>query len=179
MTNRRIEALRALADRPGTEAEGFVAREKLARALGARESREPISSYRDFLRTGALDDLRAAVGPKHCNCGAVYAAFTACPEVERHEQIRREIRAKFPLFSRVYYNCWAYEANCPGVVVRYGSTWNWIVVKFDHLKKPRPVPIFDGKGWHLSSEPIDAETLRQTGIRGGMEKFESVFGVRV
>lgn len=68
MKQRTIEALRALAERPGTEAEGQLAREILARFEGGAIADIPtneetvLSVFRDFLRREASsDDLIAAL----------------------------------------------------------------------------------------------------------------------
>ena len=68
MNSRRIEALRNLAERPGTEAEGRLARELLERAEGKRTTEESYyDKFRDFISTGALDDLGSAC-PRRCDC---------------------------------------------------------------------------------------------------------------
>ena len=56
---------------------------------------------------------------------------------------------------RVYYNYWAYDRNCAATVSGYTKDqrcWNWINVKFDHLKSGyRSIPVYSKKGWHLSA----------------------------
>jgi hypothetical protein len=74
--------------------------------------------------------------------------------------------------ARVFYNRWAYEANCPGRVVGYSYDWSWVRIKFDHLKTSRAVPIYQSGKWHLSTEPLDRETLVQSGLRGGMDHID-------
>jgi hypothetical protein len=172
VSRRRLEALRALAGRPGTEAEGKLARELLEKAETQR-SADPESCFADFLRTGSMDDLAAAVGTKTCDCGARYPAFTFCPNTARHTEIDLEKRTRFPRGTRVYYNRWAYTANCPGVVTGPGKDWSWIRVKFDHLKNSRAIPIYSELGWHLSTEPLE-RGVQRAGLRGGMEKFEAM-----
>lgn len=173
MTRRTLEALRNLAERPGTEAEGKLAKEILARLEGKKTPEaEYFDKFRAFLRTGSLDDLAAATGPKTCACGNQHPVFTQCPKEDRHLEIRMQAFFRFPRGKRVFYNCWAYPANCPGTVTGISQEWNWLRIKFDHLATSRAVPIYDSQGWHLSISPIDTETLRQTGLRGGMENCE-------
>lgn len=169
MTSRRLQALRNLAERPGTEAEGNLAREILARI--EKDPRDPLDDFRDFLRSGSLNDLARAVGDHVCDCGTRYPAFTKCPNVSRHEELRAEALRRFPRGTRSYYNKWAYSRNCPCVVKCASPQWNWMRVKFDHLKSARSIPIYSADGWHLSTEPItDIEALRV--LRGGMKNID-------
>lgn len=157
MKQRRLAALRALAERPGTPAEGAVAREMLAREEAKRIEQYPADQqekwrlFAEYLRTGDLDIFQRAVSmPIYCPCGAEKRGG-ACTEPVRHGDIEREIRRRFPRGSRVYYNGWPYPKDCPGTVVGY-ATWNWIRLKFDHLKTVRRCPIYKN-GWYLSTEP--------------------------
>jgi len=67
MSHRRLAALRALAERPGTPAEGAVAREMLARAEAKKREQYPTEErsrwelFEEYLRTGDLETLRRAV----------------------------------------------------------------------------------------------------------------------
>src|ERR1035438_7778096 len=106
MNSRRIEALRNLAERPGTEAEGRLARELLERAEGKRTP----------------DDLGSAC-PRRCDCGNTHPAFTDCPMYTRHAEIDAEKRRRFPRGTRVYYNRWAYTENCQGTVTGPSTQW--------------------------------------------------------
>jgi hypothetical protein len=170
MNRRRLEALRNLAERPGTEAEGQLAREILKRAEAEPSEANPLGRFAQFMRSGSMDDLRDAVGPKTCDCGTQHPAFTSCPNTAKHADIDAERRARFPRGTRVYYNCWAYSENCAGRVTGYPAQWNWIRVKFDHLKSSRSVPIYSALGWHLSTEPLPREKARP--LRGGMHTFD-------
>lgn len=66
MKHRRLAALRALAERPGTPAEGVVAREMLARAEAKRNEQYPTDErskwqlFEEYLRTGDVSVLRDA-----------------------------------------------------------------------------------------------------------------------
>lgn len=173
---RKIAALRRLAERPGTEAEGIAARAALER-LGASDlsTADPWELFREFLRTGNMDTLWEATKDHHiCACGAAYARGTPyCSNLTKHWDIQAEIKRRFPLRTRVYYNKWAYAANNPATVVGYSekpSNWNCIRVQFDNLKTTRSIPIFEYDNWHLSTEPIpegpQADLLR--GITGAM-----------
>lgn len=172
-TRRKIEALRNLAERPGTEAEGILAREMLARWESKKSIPvDALDKFSDFLRTGHIDDLAKAVGYKTCDCGNCHPAFTSCPKTQLHQQIDSEKRILFPRGSRVFYNRWAYRKNCPGTITGYSIDWSWMRIKFDHLKNSRAVQIYSQKGWHLSTKPIE-DPLVQAGLRGGMENIES------
>ncbi len=159
MSTRKIEALRRLAERPGTEAEGIVAREMLkrfeAKAGISSPSDRLIPSLRDLLRRYDIPDV------VKCPCGEVRPIGEGpCTNVWRHLEIQTEIRAQFKKGDVVFYNYHAYPKNCPGVIAKYvplgrDSTWHWISVKFGHLKHSRQVPIIDADGkWCLTKEPV-------------------------
>jgi hypothetical protein len=166
-SDRRLSALRALADRPGTEAEGRLAREILER-LEVRDTEE----YRRWQRKEiSLDDLLRSVKPEPLTREEL--AFLRyrtdqereAKEAAQHIEIQKEIRKRFTKGDRVYYNQWAYDANDPGTVTGYlrpkkengTHPWAWINVKLDRLLWPRQLPIWSERGWHLTHEPVSAE----------------------
>jgi hypothetical protein len=177
---RKIEALRRLAERPGTEHEGNVAREMLAKLEGQQSKPEapPPSAeelYRMFQsgiidRDAVFDGIRRRNEwdrdnpPTHwkCACGSTIAVGDKCGMGWYHQQIQSEIRTKFAKGDRVFYNYHAYEPNCPGTVAGYckmapenGSfPWAWIRIKFDHLKSVRAVPIYFEGQCRLTHEPL-------------------------
>lgn len=161
MDQNTIESLRRLAERPGTEHEGAVAREMLRRleAKIPAENRGLIPSLRELLKRHGIPDAWT------CPCGAVNSVGDGpCAETWKHLDIQTQIRAKFAKGDRVYYNCWAYPRNCPGRFAAYVKLkpeigdypWAWISVKFDHLKQARQIPIISARGWLLSHEPLEA-----------------------
>lgn len=160
MSQRRIDALRALAERPGTEAEGKLAAELLAKIEAkplAEESRWKL--FETYLRSRNIEDLmRACAAPKECACGEKFLG-KQCPNVTRHTSIAQEIRNRFKKGDVVFYNKWAYSPNARAVVIGYSQweSWQWIRLQFDHLKHPRAVPIYSLLGRHLSHEPVTAE----------------------
>lgn len=160
--SRRIEALRALAERPGTHAEGEVARAKLARALahkGDLSKQSPWDAFRSYLRTGSMDDLRWATTHEVCQfCGLICLRNLQCPHTSEHYAEHSQLRDKFPRGTRVYYNYWAYSENCPAVVTGYSAELGRIRLKFDHLKNSRSVPIYQDGELRLFTEPIDHAT---------------------
>jgi hypothetical protein len=183
---RKLDALRALADRPGTPEEGRLAREILERLESSPEPEWPAYlsaiplyqvgnevAFRDFLRTGSMEDLERATKWKTCPCGLANPQNEKCQNEIEHESIRARIMQMFPRGQRVFYNRWAYAPNCPGVVVGYSKDWNWVRIKFDHLKSPRSVPVYDCR-YYLFCERIPYDTLKVMNIRGGMEKFEAI-----
>ena len=183
MTNRKLQALRNLAERPGTPAEGVLAREILERFDGDRNSgnaelERPLwIAWDDYMRGSVsmdefLESIRSRVMWERsqplptewtCACGETVMVPSKCSG-SRHEAIHREIPSKFPKGLRVYYNCWAYSINSPATVSGYSREWNWIRLKFDDLKTVRGVPIYK-KGWRITREPVEreqAERLRHT-----------------
>lgn len=190
MNARKLQALRNLAERPGTEAEGKLAREILERweknsfadepedeqdmwSVFAAHQRGDISTD-DFLASIRRDNLRRERQHPpvewHCACGNILRVGEKCCDDLRHLSIQMEIRVRFKKGDRVFYNHHCYPVNCPGFVLGYlrpkitvdSHPWAWINVKFDHLKSPRQVPIYSAKGWHLSKEPIDPDVLART-----------------
>lgn len=165
----RIEALRRLAERPGTEHEGLVARkmlerlEGLARAGYCAEEFGALGAYQAYMRReisvdAFLDALAKSCGERWtCACGASVAIGQKCIEWMRHLEIQTEIRTTFKKGDRVVYNYHAYPVDCPGKVASYVPLkpengtypWAWISVKFDHLKGARQIPIVSAEGWHL------------------------------
>ena len=156
-SRRRIQALEALAYRPGTESEGEVARIMLDRHRAAH----PSNPLTDYLSGGDIADFIFATRgevSRRCPCGAHHAGV--CENSREHDRISEEAAKRFPRGTRVYYNCWAYEKNCTGTVcASYSNRWNWLRIKFDHLKQSRPVPVYDVDGWHISTEPLEDESL--------------------
>lgn len=189
MTTRKLDALRALAERPGTEAEGKVAREMLERlqkrhplppVLDFLDTRKPLSGARHAGRTDLADLIREMMSWKReaaslvwtCACGSRQNHGRPCSNSLGHLHIQNEIRTKFKPGDVVYYNRWAYDENAVGVVTGYvklqaaeqWQTWAWIRVHLNGLASPRPIPIYSNKGWHLSQQPLsseEAERLRQ------------------
>lgn len=205
MSNRKLDALRALAERPGTDAEGKLAREILERLEAKRDARHADKpederprwvAFEDYLHGDLTTDefleaMRRRVKWEReqplptewvCACRSRVPIGAKCESTFAHLAIQQTIREKFKPGERVYYNKWAYDANCPGFVKAYvrlkepngDHPWAWISVKFDHLKNARQIPIYSAKGWHLSHAPVDRETLRATGLREGMEKCEGI-----
>lgn len=154
MNRRKIQALRNLAERPGTEAEGIVAREMLAKLENKSPEEDLISRFRRFLRTGNLDDLPEGNPLWQCVCGTISHRGQPCSTFWRHHEIKREMETRFPVGSRVYYNYWAYNENCSATVIGYSGDWNCIRLKFAHLKSRRNVPIYRHGYWHLSLDPL-------------------------
>lgn len=174
MNQRKLEALRNLAERPGTEAEGALARELLAR-FEARQDVDPgtpWSIFREHLRGKSsvaefVDELARhmqrgmGVTDWTCACGAKLALSEKCSNIVGHLAIQTEIRTRFKKGDRVFYNYWAYPKDCPATVAGYvklgpdgghAHPWGWIRLKFDHLKSARAVPIYK-EGWCLSHTP--------------------------
>jgi hypothetical protein len=168
MNRRRIEALRNLAERPGTPAEGALAREILERHEGKQSQRSQNDAFCDYLRSGERSDLDHACYTSTCRCGNVYPRKndreSDCPMTDRHALILAEKLKRFPRGTRVYYNYWAYGENCLGTVTGPSKDWAWLRIKFDNLKQARKCPIYSEFGWHLSIEPLTGDTRKLRGI---------------
>lgn len=164
----RIEALRRLAERPGTEHEGRVALKMLRKMESCipgftEEEKEPLFAYQSYMRREmSVDEFVAALSRFcsqrwDCPCGDRVAAGEKCGNWMKHMSIQDRIRERFKKGDRVIYNYHAYPADCPGKVAAYVPIkrengtypWGWISVKFDHLKSARQVPIISAEGWHL------------------------------
>lgn len=167
MNARRLQALRNLAERPGTEAEGKLAAELLKRHEAKHPEPHGIDIMAEYARNGDVEAFPRRMRTEYpatfpCDCGMYYPLGGKCRNLDKHEAIRIEIRNRFRKGDRVYYNRWAYEKNSPGTVVgyvslrnrSYGNLWGWINVKFDRLKNPRLVPIWSKDGCSLTHEPI-------------------------
>lgn len=156
MSRRKLDALRALADRPGTPAEGEVAREMLRKLEAkqqaeARVQKNPYRPFSDIVQPGDIFEFMRRSGRMHQNTSshtgsAVNSMFTDAILAQREHH--------FPKGTRVYYNKWAYKENCPGVVVGYSKQYNRMRIKFDHLKTVRSVPVHGPNGWHISKKPL-------------------------
>lgn len=110
--NATIEALRRLAERPGTLSEGETAKRMLER-FGAKLW-EPI-------------------------------AFRA---------------SDFPAGTEIYYCYWCYK-NERGVIrtkpPKYIQGRWWMLIKFEHLKQARWVPVESSLGCHIRKEPFQGD----------------------
>lgn len=187
-TRRKLEALRNLAERPGTEAEGKLAREILDRLESRRFpdkadwERPHWMAFEDYLRGDIstddfIESMRRRVQWENaqplpstwvCACGNVILIGTKCENAMGHLVIQQGIRERFTKGDRVFYNRWAYPANCPATVAGYvrlrdsnnDHPWAWITLKFEHLKNNRQVPIYSAVGWHLSKEPVGVDQAR-------------------
>lgn len=165
MNQRTIDSLRRLAERPGTEHEGNVARSMLEKAL--KQPRQPDEVFHAVLNKWASNHYWDTEQEPlwECPCGDTIYANGKCVNRFRHLEVQTEIRARFKPGDRVFYNYWAYSVNCPGKIAAYikikdgtgTHPWAWISIRFDHLKSARQAPIFSARGWHLSHEPLDLE----------------------
>lgn len=176
MNSRKIAALRNLAERPGTEAEGKLAKQLLDRLESDNQhppdEAEAWITFTEFLRSNISTEdylermrqwaisIRNQPLPTHwrCACGALLEVGGKCEAAMNHLLIQQAIREKFAIGDRVLYSRWAYPPNCPGRVAAYVKTqkqnndypWAWLSIKFDHLKQARQVPIYSASGWDLA-----------------------------
>lgn len=162
MNQSTLDSIRRLAERPGTEHEGNVARAMLKKLEGR-------AGFADKLRNGtlkSLDDMLREHGvPAEvtCPCGKSRKIFAGpCQNHSGHAEIHSKVRSAFKRGDCVYYNYWAYEPNDPGIVAAHipiitvnGTfPWSWISVSFDRLKSARRIPILNDFGERcLTKEP--------------------------
>ena len=144
-SDRRLDALRALADRPGTEHEGRLAREILQRLEGNTADFQE-EAFRGFLRREvSLDDLLRALKTQPLTPEEKMMVDEQERARKRYE-LRREINRRFKKGDRVLHNGKA------GVVSDLGYDGG-IFVKFDDAMWPRHVfPCVDGE-WSVTVEP--------------------------
>jgi hypothetical protein len=99
MNRRKLDALRNLADRPGTEAEGKLAREILARYERMLKSKSAVDNTDLTDLRDRLDDiLRTARAV--CPCGGLYG----CMDIRRHFELRKERDERFPEGTRIVHH---------------------------------------------------------------------------
>ena len=179
MNQRTIDSLRRLAERPGTEHEGIVAREMLRKFEGKTSSlrdEDYETAYRRFARKEiSIEEFIESMRNRHwpldipthwvCACGTTCRVTEKCGSHEAHADIQEQIRKRFKRGDRVYYNYHCYKLNCPGIVAAHikpkrengNYHWSWLSVRFDHLKSARQCPIYSAKGWHLTHDPLPTE----------------------
>lgn len=169
----RIEALRRLAERPGTEHEGAVAREMLRKLIDKQFQSEELRKFthvRDILDNWeAWSDARLGTVMATCPCGTDYEMFPnkqSCWNLDKHIAYKIEISKRFPVGSTAYYSCWAYEPNDECEILRRtpkaaSDDWRWVRVKFKRLKTSRTIPIISELGFHLFSEPVSAKRAEE------------------
>ena len=157
ISNRKIGALRNLAERPGTTAEGIAARLALTRLNVSKIQYETLRRY----------DIRWQVNEYcTCPCGTVYHCGEKCTDFGRHVNIMCDLRARFPRGTEVFYSKWCYAPNLRGRVTGFpmkpfDGDWHWIRVKFDHLKSAISIPTRSAKGGHLFTAPVTSTEAEQ------------------
>lgn len=152
---RKIEALQNLADRPGTEHEGRVARAMLEKLTGRPYSPSPPPPP---LRAFVPRKPRAAKPPR--------PPLDFLKDDNARIKYATEIRDRFPIGTRVYYNAPRYKRNSPGIVTGWKG-FQVIVIFHDGWGAQR-VPPRSARGWHLSKKKMDAKTsakMRAKGVR--------------
>lgn len=184
-SQRKIDALRALAERPGTPEEGILARVFLGRLEAAgvnHEGEQDIWTALEAQCRGAMStsDLtetlmrwvraRNAQRPTHwfCQCGNSIPIQQKCQDTDRHEGIRIQIKERFKKGDRVFYNQQSYvygEGNAPATVTGFvrpkPDNWAYLRIKMDQHKNSQAAPVYSEKGWLLTHIPRLAEDLNK------------------
>jgi hypothetical protein len=156
--SRRIAALRALAERPGTPQEGIVAKKKLEEALATEpSSTNPFpdaNSYtiqlQEFLRrfnecfeftspcyrnpfahhSPPPEEGDTYYVPAQCPCGAYLSSRGNCTFPETHKHKRWKAKREFPEGSIV--DCYSPSTNSvilEAKVLRYLEDWNLVEIR--------------------------------------------------
>lgn len=150
LTARKLEALRNLAERPGTEHEGEVARAMLEKLTGQRY-RPPI--------------IREQFDPKR-------AARKKAPAPKQPDymtdplKMAQEVRKRFPVGTRVYYTGPGFPYNSPGTVVGYESAGFRVIVDFEWDDTEVMLTACCPIGWCLTKKPMSKETARKFYAKG-------------
>jgi hypothetical protein len=125
--DRKIRALRALMERPGTAGEGETARVMLAKLLALR------ATFGDV--PPPPNEPRATPPPPPdivCACGATYRAGGRCRNRSFHRNIKAEIHANFWPGDTI-----EYSGRFRGMVRGYGDKWNEIRVRWTDGKSEK------------------------------------------
>ncbi len=179
MNQSTLDAIRRVAERPGTEHEGEVARAMLAKFKDKITPDIPdfdlrIETIDEWVRRMARERTRwdfpdlARAALSVCPCGSNQVAGT-CLATDLHQQVRQDIASNFKKGDRVFYTHQVYPKNCPATVASQSRMWSsvakknlpdngtwpwgWLCVKFDHLKSTRQIPVIDICGFALSHKP--------------------------
>lgn len=150
---RKIEALQNLADRPGTEHEGKVARAMLEKLTGRAYAPTPPSpTPRPFVPRKP----RAAKPPR--------PPLDFLKDDNARLKYATEIRDRFPIGTHVFYNAPNFKANRAGIVTGW-KDFQVIVIFHDGFGAQR-VPPRSARGWHLSKKKMDAKTSAKMRAKG-------------
>lgn len=171
---RRIKALQNLADRPGTEAEGLVAKQRLKEILAKDNSASLTEADNPFHANGYLNFVLSMLRVNHqaqtfndplfygstvgqgrstqvpkdfikCPCGSL---FSGKAHLDVHKHLRKKVQEMFPIGSTVFYGHSQYSYLSPGdkIVTNYDINNGWNSVMLTINKQCFIVPIFeDGK----------------------------------
>lgn len=146
-SQRTLDAILRLAERPGTEAEGIVAREMLRR-LSVEPDRPKPRSLEDILR-----------GAEETPMTREELAFIRHSEEVR---IRMEASVRYEAMirglkkgDRIYFNQVRYPKNDPGTVCGPTDGSLTVRVRLDRNMWPTRIHAYQGGGKCLSLEPLD------------------------
>ncbi len=150
---RTLEALRRLAERPGTEAEGILARETLRR-LSVDPNRPIPRSLEDLLRAAdtpmTSEEIDAIRIMEEQRLEAVARAAREA-EIRIYERMVRGLKKG----DRVYFNRVRYPKNDPGIVSKPADAYLNVQIKLDRNIWPTRVNAYFGGTRCLSVEPLD------------------------
>ncbi len=136
---RKIQALQNLAERPGTEAEGRVARAMLEKLTGR--------AY--------IPPRPAPAPPKRKPRVPREKAVPKVPEYFADKlKLAMKVRERFPLGATVYYNAFGHDPNHMGTVTGYEPSGFRVVVWFADFGKSALVYACSDRGWHLTLKPM-------------------------
>lgn len=151
VSNRKLQALINLAERPGTPAEGEVARAMLAK-LG-----------HPYVPRPQAPPPRPAAKPRQRRAAP---APPKRPDLFNDPiKVAQIIRFRFPLGSRVFFNAKGYPMNHPGMVCHYERAGTRLKVWFDDAPTATWIHAISDWGWHLTTKKMSKKTAAHMGSK--------------
>lgn len=156
VSSRKLQALQNLAERPGTEAEGRVARAMLEKLTGRPYSQRERAQSDPFERFDKLwEDLKQKCStPPPRPRKAPAAKKKAKLPLWYTDPLKRaqKVRERFPIGSVIYYNARGWPINTGGEVLGYERAGFRVRVEF--FSGVQLVHACSDLGWHLSLNPV-------------------------
>ncbi len=168
---RKIQALQNLAERPGTEAEGRVAREMLEKLTGKAYSPSPPSTTaqrpqyysNDYFAKRARDAAESARKARQSPPRKPEPSY-----VGDRLKLAIEVRERFPIGTKVFYNAPGYPPNASGIVMGFQRAGHCVTVAFDFDGETAQIPACSSRGWHLTKQKMDRKlsgSMSKSGVR--------------
>lgn len=181
---RKLAALRNLAERPGTEAEGKVARAMLEKLTGREYApprppapERPITGGRfngevwEFLQPDGTWSTKPAWSTRPAQprpkAPRKKPAPPKVPEYFRDKvKLAMKVRQRFPIGTTVYYNAPGWASNSMGTVTGYRPAGYKVRVWFDQMGGVKEVDACSSRGWHMTVLPMNEKTAAKMQKKG-------------